>query len=256
MRACAAILVVAFLACGSLTPAAAAPPGAATAPSDAAAAGRPAVVLYLARRSWHIDVGFAVRDLGPSLAFIARRFPRAQFLFFGFGDRHYLLSGGKGTSTLSGALFPGPGVILVTALEGPPGRAFGNPHVLEFAVSETQAHAAQSFIRSSLSSGGGAGARDASGGARTDEARTDETFTDIVPLAKGPYEGSLYYAAAVAYSALHTCNTWAAEALAAAGLEIRPRHVLFASQLWRRARRILRHPAGSPEREGVLAPGI
>jgi len=88
-----------FAACGFPPPAAALEP--------IAAAPEP-IVMYLARRSWHIDVGFAARDLGPSLAFTARRFPRAKYLFFGFGDRHYLLSKGKGTSSLAGALFRGP----------------------------------------------------------------------------------------------------------------------------------------------------
>jgi hypothetical protein len=193
-------------ACGFPAPAAAA-----SAAGSVVAAPEP-IVMYLARRSWHIDVGFAARDLRPSLAFTARRFPRAQYLFFGFGDRHYLLSRGKGTSSLAGALFPGAGLILVTALENTPAQAFGAAHVLEFDLSASQADAAQRFMRDSLLG---------------DDA-----------VAEGPYDGSAYYGAVARYSAFHTCNTWAAEALKSAALEVHTHLVLFAGQLWKQARKI------------------
>jgi Protein of unknown function (DUF2459) len=191
--------------------------------------------MYLARRSWHIDVGFAVGELDPSLAFIARRFPQAKYVFFGFGDRHYLLSKGKGPSALAGALFPGPGLILVTAIENSPAQAFGAAHVLEFALPAPQAAAAQHFVRGALAGGEG----------------------DIAPLAaEGPYEGSVYYAAVARYSALHTCNTWAAEALESAGFKVHTHLVLLAGQTWRQARKInARAGPRSPPSEGVLAPG-
>ncbi|MGA2399974.1 MAG: DUF2459 domain-containing protein [Steroidobacteraceae bacterium] len=213
----AALLATALLGtCGATRPSAAAPADGA---EDAAArVERPRIVMYLARRSWHIDVGFSVRDLGPSLAFIARRFPRASYVFFGFGDRHYLLARRKGSATLSGALMPGPGLILVTAIENSPAQAFGTSHVLELGISAVDTAAAQRFVRRSLAG--------------------DESLTDIPSFADGPYEGSLYYGAVQHYSALHTCNTWAAEALRSAGLPVRTRLVLFAGQLWRQARKI------------------
>jgi len=228
LRSAALLGVALFVVCGFPKSIAAAPL------VDTASAPAPGV-MYLARRSWHIDVGFAVRDLGPSLAFIARRFPHAQYLFFGFGDRHYLLSKGKGTSTLAGALFPGPGLILVTAIENSPSQAFGAPHVLEFALSAPQGAAAQRFVRRSL-----AGEED-----------------DIAPVAaEGPYEGSVYYSAVARYSALHTCNTWAAEALKAAGFDVHTHLVLFAGQTWNQARRInTRAAAPSAALEGIPAPG-
>jgi hypothetical protein len=164
--------------------------------------------------------------LGPSLAFIARRFPQSKYVFFGFGDRHYLLSKGKGTSSLAGALFPGPGLILVTALENSPSQAFGGPHVLEFALSAPQAAATQRFVRRALAGGEG----------------------DLLPVAEGPYEGSVYYSAIARYSALHTCNTWAAEALQSAGFKVHTRLVLFAGQTWNQARKI--NKAACPALDG------
>jgi hypothetical protein len=190
--------------------------------------------MYLARRSWHIDVGFAVRDLAPSLAFIAQRFPHAQYVFFGFGDRHYLLSKGRGTSTLAGALFPGAGLILVTALENSPSQAFGEAHVLGFSLGAPQAAAAQRFVRRALAGGDG----------------------DLPPVAEGPYEGSVYYGAVARYSALHTCNTWAAEALKSAGFKVHTHLVLFAGQTWNQARKLnTRAIPRATSLEDVLAPG-
>jgi hypothetical protein len=229
-RACAALLGVALMATWGCARAAAAAPPAAAPPELA--------VMYLARRSWHMDVGFAVPDLDPSLAFIARRFPQAKYLFFGFGDRHYLLSKGKGTAALAGALFPGPGLILVTAIENTPAQAFGAAHVLELVLPMARAAAAEGFVRRALTGGEG----------------------DITPVAEGPYEASVYYSAVARYSALHTCNTWAAETLQSAGFKVRTRLVVFAGQTWNQARKIQARkleapPApGSPAPEGILAP--
>jgi hypothetical protein len=50
------------------------------------------VTIYVARRQWHVDLGFAAKDLEPPLRSLTADFPDAQFLFFGFGDRHYLLA--------------------------------------------------------------------------------------------------------------------------------------------------------------------
>jgi hypothetical protein len=236
-RACTAVLMTLFAAWGLSQRAVAAPlADSATEPEQ--------VVLYLARRSWHIDVGFAARDLDPSLAFIARRFPQAKYLFFGFGDRHYLLSKGKGTSTLAGALFPGRGLILVTAIENSPLQAFGEPHVLEFALPAPQAAAAQLFVRHALAeaAGGSEGEPGAEGG-------------DIPAVADGPYQGSVYYGAVARYSALHTCNTWAAEALKSAGLDVHTHFVVFAGQTWNQARKAHKRALARPATpEGVLAP--
>jgi hypothetical protein len=54
--------------------------------------------------------------------------------------------------------------------------------------------------------------------------------------AKGPYEGSLYYSAVPTYSAVHTCNTWVAEALKAGALHVHTAGVVFAAQLWSQLR--------------------
>jgi hypothetical protein len=141
-------------------------------------------------------------------------------LFFGFGDRRYLLTKSRNAPLLVRALWPGPALILVTAIDGPPTVAFGDSQVIRIELSPAQAHAMQAFIRASM------------------------VGSQLTPLGPGPYAESAFYAAPQQYSALHTCNTWAAEALRAAGEPVSPTGVIFAGQLWHHALRL--GPPGLP----------
>jgi hypothetical protein len=181
--------------------------------------------ILVARRRWHIDIGFAVADLGLPLKSLAEQFPGANYLFFGFGDRSYLMARSHNLPVLLGALWPGPGMILGTGLKATPAEAFGDARVIELKVSSAQARTAQAFIWNSLANG------DAANG----EASVERPITAYAP---GPYEGSLYFSALPRYSAFHTCNTWAAEVLKAAGLAIRSKRVWFAGQLWSQTKKL------------------
>jgi hypothetical protein len=57
-------------------------------------------------------------------------------------------------------------------------------------------------------------------------------------LAEGPYPGSEFYASPATYDAFYTCNTFAAEALGAAGLPIASGGVIFAEQVMGPSRRL------------------
>ena len=169
-------------------------------------------IIYVVRRGWHIDVGFAASDLRPPLRSLDASFPGVKYLIFGFGDRHYLLAKDRGITVPLATMWPGPGLILATGLVALPQDAFGGGHVITLTVTARQAEDAQAFIW--------------------------QTLESPTPYATGPYGGSLYYGARARYSAFHTCNTWAAESLAAAGLPIRRSGVIFAGQLWRQVRRL------------------
>ena len=170
--------------------------------------------VILARRGWHIDIGFATGALEAPLAPLARDFPQARYLFFGFGDLHYLLSKHRHGPVLLAALWPGRALILLTAIDNTPEQAFGAAHIIRLHLRAADSSAIQHFLL---------------GAFRHEEDRPP------VRYAPGPYEGSAYYLATAQYSALHTCNTWVAEALGAGGLSLHARRVIFAGQLWRRA---------------------
>ncbi len=167
-------------------------------------------MLYVIREKWHVDIGFAAADLMVPLTALSANFIGARYLIVSFGDRHYLVAKDKEFSGMLEALWPGPGVIMAYGLTTSPSDAFGVPQVISIAVTLAQERAAQAFVWESLSKQG----------------------TSIESYAAGPFEGSLYFEATHSYSALYTCNTWAAEVLQAAGLPIRRAGVVFAGQLW------------------------
>ena len=174
--------------------------------------------VWVARRGWHIDLGVAAEQLNGPLTSVAAHFPAARFVFFGFGDRRYLTSRRHGSSTLAAALWPGAGLMLASAIASSPPQAFGAQHALALTLNERQMRSLQDFIWATF-------------------ATTDGAAHVIGP---GPYEGSLYFEALPRYSGLHTCNTWAAEGLAAAPLPIHRHFVVFAGQLWSQAKKLAR----------------
>jgi hypothetical protein len=185
-------------------------------PAAEAVVPQSSTVIYVIRRNWHVDIGFVAADLQPPLAVLRADFPRARYLLFGFGDRHYLQDHDHGAGGMLAALWPGAGLMLATALDNSTQDAFGERSVIELQVSPAQALQLQQFIWQSLLIDRGA----------------------PLPPLPGPYEGSAYFGSSQRYSALHTCNTWAAQALRAAGLPVHTAGVVLAGQLWVQARRL------------------
>jgi Protein of unknown function (DUF2459) len=148
-------------------------------------------------------------------------------VFFGFADKHYLLAANHNAPVLLSALWPGASILLTTGLANSPADAFGATHVIALHVTNDQMRALQAFIWRSL--------------------RTRDNLLEV--YRDGPYEGSVYFLGKPKYSALHTCNTWGAEALRAAGFRVHIAGVVFARQLWSQARRLkrLQTQAADPE---------
>jgi hypothetical protein len=185
---------------------------------SAANAGADSSTIYVARRGWHIDIGMAAADLSPPLAQAAAALPGARFVFFGFADKHYLLAKNHGGPVLLSALFPGASILLTTGISNSPAEGFGAAHVITLIATQDQMRELQAFIWRSL--------------------RTQNDMLEV--YRDGPYEGSVYFLGKPKYSALHTCNTWGAEALRAAGFHVHTVGVIFAAQLWVQARRLKR----------------
>jgi hypothetical protein len=171
---------------------------------------------YVVRRGWHIDIGFAIRDLEAPLAEAAAVFPGDQYLLFGFGDRHYLMNLDHRGRALFGALWPGPGLVLGTAVRAGPEEVFGSDNVRRIVLSPAQMDALQSYVWHTLVTHDG----------------------ELWALQPGPYPDSAYFDSVQRYSLLHTCNTWAAEALRSAGLPVSSGGVEFAGQLWGQVQRL------------------
>jgi hypothetical protein len=172
--------------------------------------------IYVIRRGWHTDIGFDAASVAGSLHQINAQLPPSRYLQFGFGDRRYLLTHDNGSSGALEALWPGPAVILVTGLIASPQSTYERNHVIRIKVTPVQLLAAQEYLANSFASAG----------------------NQLEPVARAPNGGSVYFTARHRYSALFTCNSWAADLLAAADLPIDTTGVVIASKLWSQVRRV------------------
>ncbi len=196
------LLLLALSACArGLTP-----PDLAAGPADR--------TIFLVERGWHSDVALRAEALEAALPGFAAIFPGARYLAVGFGERAYVTAPYLGVISEARALFPSPGALLVTGLSTDPQAAFPEWRVTALRVTE----AGEANLARHLA---GEFGRDTAGRPAL--------------IDRGPYPGSLFYAATTPYSGVYTCNTWTAEALAAAGLPIRAEGVLFSGQVRERA---------------------
>ncbi len=168
-------------------------------------------------RGWHTDIALPAEALSGPTAGLLEAFPGVRFLVFGFGDRAYYMAHGEPFFGMLAALFPGPGVILVTALRAPPADAFGADHVVTLRLSPAQLGAMAAFVSHAL------------------ELRPDGS---IARLGDGPYPGSAFYATGDRYDVLDDCNRWTLAALRSGGLPADPDGVIFAGEVMEQARRI------------------
>ncbi len=121
-----------------------------------------------------------------------------------------------GLADLLRAAAPGPAVMLVVPVAVPPQAFAGADNVWPVAVSRDGARRLSQFLWESL-------AKDPRGAPQR--------------VGAGPYPQSAFYAAAGRYDLTHTCNSWTAEALRAAGAPVTAAGVVFAGQLLDQLRR-------------------
>lgn len=200
-------------------------------PPDAALAeGPPVALVGVVLRGWHAEIVLPaeVATAGP-LADLAGVWPAAH-LAFGFGQRDYLLSADQSLGDMLRALLPGAGAMMLAGHSLPPEAVFGPERSVLVPVTAAGLERLTGFIAAGF-------ARDAAG--------------RPVPIGdRRARTGSVIYASVLRYSAGYTCNTWAAEALARAGLPVRAEGVVLAGQVLDRARRAA--DALPPPRRGVV----
>ena len=61
----------------------------------------PTTKVYVLRRGWHTDIAFPADGIPGPLVGIARDFPGARYLVFGFGDRRYQVAEHKAARPLA-----------------------------------------------------------------------------------------------------------------------------------------------------------
>jgi Protein of unknown function (DUF2459) len=174
-------------------------------------------VVYVIGRDWHTDIGLPVGEISGAMTSLKRDFPGVKYLTFGFGERQFLLRRDRTFGAMLSALLPSRSAVLMTALSATPEAAFGARHVVVLHVSMDGSHRIADSIWQEL----------------------DKPPDGVpMPLADGPYPGSVFYPSRDTYDGLFTCNSWTVATLRTGGLAVPTVGVLFASQVMRSARDI------------------
>ncbi|MFP2768881.1 DUF2459 domain-containing protein [Oceanisphaera sp. KMM 10153] len=180
---------------------------------------RPAVnkahTLYLVDHGLHVGLVVPAAELERRLPELGVIFPGARFYEMGWGDRAFYQSEQAGAGlALRALLWPTEAVLHLVPLSGPPGTYFSALPMLELSVSPAGMtlllnEVAASFVRDGEGKPQGVGT--------------------------GRYGGGRFFGSVERYHLFHTCNTWVARRLAAAGLPLRPALAFTAGGLMRQA---------------------
>lgn len=168
------------------------------------------VAIHVIAGGWHTEIALPVHVIHGPLRGLTADFPGAQYLVFGWGERNYYMTRAPTFDDAVRALFPGPAVLLVTPLYGPPRDSRPGAQVFEVGLPMAGLEPLSNYLWAALEKSG-----------------------DGTPrrLAAGPGPGSVFYVATGTYSASYTCNTWTAEGLRAGGVPVTSAGVVFASQV-------------------------
>jgi uncharacterized protein (TIGR02117 family) len=200
-------------------------PGCRPAPLPAYQASGDGVAIAVIAAGWHTGIALPVQGLPDPLIAVAPDFPGARYLSFGWGERNYYMARAPTFGDAMSALFPGPAVLLVTPLPGPPRDSRAGAQVFEMHLSTSGLAQLSSYLWAAF------------------DKSEDGTRRR---LASGPEPGSVFYAATGTYSASYTCNTWTAEGLRAGGIPVSPSGVVFADQLTDQLQSLGVRPAERP----------
>lgn len=173
--------------------------------------------VVLVNIGWHVGIVLPIdetlRRAMPELA----AFPDADHVEIGWGDRDFYQAESPGPfTTLSAPLVPTDAVIHLHAFSGDVDARFAASETLKVGLSDQEFAGLFGHVHASFDRG--------------DSVKTE-------PLGPGLYNGaSWFYKANGEFHLARTCNTWVAEALAAAGLDVDPSGIITASGVMDAAR--------------------
>jgi hypothetical protein len=171
-------------------------------------------IVWVLSRGWHTQIGLTADELTGGLARFRQIYPGMRAIMFGYGKRTFMTARADRASEYLLGPFPGPAVIETVGLRALPQAAYGPDGMVALALPAGGAAALSAFIWNDI-------ARDHTGAPRL--------------VGPGRYEGSRFYDAVSGYNLAHTCNTWIADALHAAGLPVSGAGVVFSGQAMSRA---------------------
>ena len=166
--------------------------------------------IYAVSGGWHTEIGLSLEALSGRLAALKTDFPSARWLVFGWGAHDYYMAQDPSIGDLLRAAASGPAVMLVIPLQISPEAFFGAANVFALPAPRDGMQRLSEFLWGHLATDDGGPPR---------------------RVGAGPYRQSVFFASTGTYNLGHTCNTWTAEALRAAGLPVNTAGVVFAGQV-------------------------
>jgi uncharacterized protein (TIGR02117 family) len=183
---------------------------------DSDTAGKNDKRVFVVHNNWHAALIVRKADLSQALFPEQDHFPEAEYLEIGWGDRDYFPATEESVGLALRAAFWSSGSVLhVVSFRGPIGDYFVDGEIIELALSPEAFQRLSESLSASFS--------------RADRSVAAQSQPGLVPHAR-------FYPAAGRFSILRTCNTWIAESLKSAGLDISPRYIITAASLARQVR--------------------
>ena len=170
--------------------------------------------VYVLSGDWHSEIAIPVSELGDGLEELARKYPGARSLVFGYGKKSFMTAPPGSLAKYLTGPWPGAGAIEVTALDGDPAALYAPDEIVTLDLPAD-------------------GARRLSAHIRGDMANDPDGMPRIVEEWHDPE--TLFIDADSRYTFLHTCNGWLADGLAAAGVPISTSRVITSGRLMARA---------------------
>jgi uncharacterized protein (TIGR02117 family) len=172
--------------------------------------------VFVVHNSWHAALVVRKADLTQGLIPERDHFPEAEYLEIGWGDRDYFPATEESVGLALRAAFRSRGSVLhVVGFNGAVRDYFIDGEIIELALARESLRRLSEFLSGSFS--------------RIDPSTPAQSQPGLVANGR-------FYPAAGRFSILRTCNTWIAEALKTAGLDISPSYVITAASLARQVR--------------------
>ena len=172
--------------------------------------------VFVVHDYWHAALVVRKADLSEGTVPEPEHFPDAEYLELSWGDKDYFPATEEGVGlTLRAAFWSRGSVLHIVGFNGDVRDYFPHGEIIEIALSREAFGWLTEFVSSSF--------------ARPDRWTPAQSQPGLVPHSR-------FYPATGRFSILRTCNTWAAEALKSAGLNISPGSVLTAASLARQVR--------------------
>jgi uncharacterized protein (TIGR02117 family) len=174
--------------------------------------------VYLVNIGWHVGIALPVDSALRRAMPEAAAFPEADFIEIGWGDQDFYRSDDPGNMmALKAALVPTNAVVHLYGFSRSVAERFSRSEIVEITLSDQEFAGLFGHIHASF-----------------ERAGPDGTSEPVGPGLYGA--SSIFYKATGEFHLMRTCNTWVAEALAAAGLEINPEGIITADAVMEAAR--------------------